>query len=97
MASRAYKFGQIESAECKCCRDKVETTTSHIFQCLERNKVHLEHHQKLTEFLADQQLPNGLLHLFEAGIDLAFQSDNTHQEETWDRDEEGNDFEKRAT
>ena len=95
-ASRAYKFGQVDSAEYKCCRDEVQETTSHIFQCPDRNEVHIEHHQKLTEHLADQQLPNGLLHLIEAGIDLALQSDNTHQGETWDEDEEINAEEKRV-
>ena len=71
-------------------------TTSHIFHCTDRNKVHLEHHQKLTKLLADQQLPNGLLHIIEAGIDLALLSDNTHQGETWDGDDDGNEIEKRV-
>ena len=52
------------------------------------------YHQKLTELLADQQLPNGLLYLIEAGIDLALLSNNTHQGEAWDGDEEGNTEEK---
>ena len=95
-ASRAYKFGQIDSAERKCCRDGVEETTAHIFQCPDRNEVHLEHHRKLTELLADQQLPNRLLHLIEAGIDLAFLSNNTHQGKAWDGDDEGNDEKKRV-
>ena len=90
MASRAYKFGLVESAECQCCRDGVEETTARIFQCPDRNEIHIDHSQKLTELLADQQLPNGLLHLIEAGIDLALLSDNTHQGEAWDVDEEGN-------
>ena len=68
----------------------------HIFQCPDTNEVHLEHHRKLTELQANQQLPNGLLHLIETGIDLALLSDNTHQGETWDGDEEGNDEEKRV-
>ena len=41
MASRKYKFGLAESAECKCCRDGVEETTAHIFQCPNRNKVQI--------------------------------------------------------
>ena len=93
-ASRAYKFGQVDSTECKCCRDGVQENTAHIFQCPDRNEVHLEHRRKLTELLADQQLPNGLLHLIEAGIELALQSHNTHQGETWDGDEERNVVEK---
>ena len=96
MASRAYKFGLVELAECKCCRDGVKETTAHMFQCPDRNEVHLEHHWKLTELLADQQLSNGLLHLNEVGIDLALLSDNTHQGVVWDGDEEGNDEEKRV-
>ena len=40
--------------------------------------------------MADQQLPNGLLHLIEAGIDIALLSDNTLWGEAWDGDEEGN-------
>ena len=95
-ASRAYKFGQVDSAECKCCRDGVQETTAHIFQCTNRNEVHLEHHRKLMELMADQQLPNGLLHLIEVGIDLALQSNNTHQGEAWDGDEEGNIDKKRV-
>ena len=51
-ANRACKFGQAESAECKCCIDGVTETTAHIFQCTDRNEVHLEHHQKLTALLA---------------------------------------------
>ena len=57
-ASRAYKFGQVDSAECKCCRDGVQETTAHIIQCPDRNEVHLERHQKVTKLLADQQLLN---------------------------------------
>ena len=70
--------------------------TAHIFQCTNRNEVHHEHHQKLTALLADQQLPNGLLRITEAGIDLASLSNNTHQGETWDGDDDNNDFEKRV-
>ena len=82
MTSRSYKIGQVDSAECKCCRFGVHETTAHIFQCPNRNEVHIEHRQKVTELMADQQLPNGLLYLVEAGTDLALQSDNTHQGET---------------
>ena len=74
----------------------MDKTTAHIFQCTDRNKVNLEHRQKLTALLAEQQLPNGLLHIIEAGIDLALLSHNTHQSEHWDGDEEGNKFEKRV-
>ena len=94
--SRACKFKQAESAECKCCRDEVNETTARIFQCTDRNEVHLEHHQKLTALLADQQLPNRLLHIIEAGIDLALLSDITHQGETWDGDDDGNEIKKRV-
>ena len=51
--SRAYKFGLVESAECKCCRDGVQETTAHRFQCSDRNEVHIEYCQKLTELMAD--------------------------------------------
>ena len=98
-ASRAFKFGQVNSAECKCCSDGVVETTAHIFQCTDRNEVHLEHHQKLIALLAEQQLPNGLLQIIEARIDLALLSDNTHQPhqgETWDGDDDGNNIEKRV-
>ena len=95
-ASKAYKFNLAESAECKCCRDRVDETIAHIFQCTDRNDVHLEHQQKLTELLADQQLPNRLLHLIEVGIDLALHSDNTHQGEAWDGDGKGSEIEKRV-
>ena len=95
-ASRACKFKQAESAECKCCRDEVAETTPHIFQCTDRNEVHLEHHQKLTKRLAVQQLPNGLLRIIETGIDLALLSDNAHQEDACDGDDEGNEVEKRV-
>ena len=71
-------------------------TTAHIFQCTNRNEVHLKHHQKLTELLPDQKLQNELLHIIEAGIDLALVSDNTHQGEFWDGDDDGNNFEKRV-
>ena len=71
-------------------------TTAHIFQCTDRNEVHLEHYQKLTALLVEQQITNGLLHIIEAGIDLALLSDNTHQGETWDGDDDGNDIEKRV-
>ena len=74
----------------------MDETTAHIFQCTNRNDVHQDHRRKLTELLAEQQIPNGLLHLIEAGIDLALHSDNTHQGEAWDGDEEGNDEEKRV-
>ena len=93
-ASKACKFNLAESAECKCCRDGVDETIAHIFQCTDRNDVHLDHHRKLTELLADQQILNGLLHLIEAGIDLALHSDNTHQGKQWDGDKEGNVIEK---
>ena len=53
--------------------------------------------QQLTSLLADQQLPNGLLHLIEAGIDLALHSNNTHQGEVRICDEDDNDEEKRET
>ena len=36
------------------------------------------------------------MHIIEAGIDLALLSDNTHQGETWDGDDDGNEIEKRA-
>ena len=62
----------------------------------DRNDVHLDHQRKLTELLADQQLPNGLLHLIESGIDLALHSDNTHQGEARVGDDEGNNEEKRV-
>ena len=94
--SKAYKFNLAESAEYKCCRDGVDETTVHIFQCTDRNEVHCEHCRKLTEFLADQWIPNGLLRLIEAGIDLALHSDNTHQGEAWDGDDKGNNEEKRV-
>ena len=68
MARRAYKFGLAESAECQCCRDGVKETTAHIFQCPNRNEIHLEHSRKLTELLTDQQIPNRLQHLIEAGL-----------------------------
>ena len=71
-------------------------TTAHIFQCTDRNEVHLEHHWKLMALLAEQQLPNGLLRLIEVGIDLALQSDNTHQGEHWDGDDDGNEVKKRV-
>ena len=77
MASRAYKFGPAESAQCQCCRDGVEETTAHISQCPNRNEIHILHSRKLTELLADKQIPNELLHLIEAGIDLALLSDNS--------------------
>ena len=54
-ASRAYKFGQTESAECQCCRDGVEETTAHILQCTNRNEIHIKHSQKLMEVLADRK------------------------------------------
>ena len=46
--------------------------------------------------MAEQQLPNGLLRLIEAGIDLALYSDNTHQGEHWDGNDDGNEVEKRV-
>ena len=58
--------------------------------------MHQAYRQQLTSLLADQQLPNGLLHLIEAGIDLALHSNNTHQGEAWDGDEDGNNEEKRV-
>ena len=91
--SKAFKFKEAESATCQCCREGVDETTAHIFQCIDRNEVHLKHHQKLKALMAEQQLPNGLLHLIEAGIDLALQSDNTHQGEHWDGDDDGNEVE----
>ena len=69
----------------------------HIFQCPDRNEVHIKHHRKLTELLADQQLLNELLYLIETGVDLALLSDNTHQGEAWEGDEEGNIEEKRVS
>ena len=96
MASRAYKFGLAESTECQCCRDGVLETTAHIFQCPNRNEAHIEHSWKFTELLADQQIPNGLLHPIRAGIGLALLRNNTHQGEAWDGDEEGNVEEKRV-
>ena len=74
----------------------MDETTAHIFQCTDRTNVHHEHRQKLTELLADLELPNGLLHLIEAGINLALLSDNTHQGEAWDGVDEGNEIEKRV-
>ena len=56
--SRAHKFGLADSAECQCCREGVEETTSHIFLCPNRDEIHIEHSRKLTELLADQQIPN---------------------------------------
>ena len=94
--SRAHKFGLADSAECHCCREGVEETTAHIFQCPKRNEIHIDHRRKLTELLVDQQIPNGLLYVIEAGIDLALISNNTHQGEAWDRDENGNEVEKRV-
>ena len=64
--------------------------------CAFRNEVHLVHHRKLAELLADQKLPNGLLHLIEVGIDLALLSNNNHQGEAWDGDKEGNIEEKKV-
>ena len=52
--SRAYKFNQAESAECKCCRDGVNEITAHIFQCTDRNEVHHDHRRKLTALMAKQ-------------------------------------------
>ena len=60
----------------------------------ERNNI--KHSWKLTELLADQQIPNGLLHLIDAGIDLALLSDSTHQGEVWDGDDDGNSIKKRV-
>ena len=53
-------------------------------------------YDSLMALLADQQLPNGLLYIIEAGIDLALLSDNAHQGETWDGDDNGNEIEKRV-
>ena len=85
-----------DSAECKCCRDGVDETTAHVFQCTDMTNVHSDHQRKLTELLADQQLPNRLLHLIEAGIDLALHSNNTHHVEQWEGDDDGNEIEKRV-
>ena len=93
--SRAYKFNLAESVECKCCRDRADETTAHIFQYTDRNEVHCDHRWKLTALMAEQRLLNGLLRLIEAGIDLVLQSDNMHQGEHWDRDDDGNEVEKR--
>ena len=95
-ASRAYKFCLADSAECQCCRKGVEETTAHVFQCPNRNEIHIDHRRKLTELMADQQIPNGPLYLIEAGIDLALISDTTHQGEAWDGDENGNKVEQRV-
>ena len=58
--------------------------------------MHQAYRQQLTSLLADQQIPNGLLHLIEAGIDLAVTCDNTHRGEHWDGDDDGNNVEKRV-
>ena len=60
MASRSHKFGLADSAECQCCREGAEETTSHIFQCPNRDEIHIDHRWKLTELMADQQITNGL-------------------------------------
>jgi hypothetical protein len=95
-ASKACKFNLADSADCNCCNDNVNETTAHIFQCNDRNDVHQAYRRKLTSLLAEQKLPNGLLHLIEAGIDLALHSNNTHRGEIWDGDDDGNDEEKRV-
>ena len=46
--------------------------------------------------MAEQQPPNGLLRLIEARIDLALQSNNTHQGKQWDFNADGNEVEKRV-
>ena len=74
----------------------MDKTTAHIFQCTDRTYIHREHRRKLTKLLVDQQLPNELLHLIEAGINLALLSNSTHQGDAWDGDKEGNEIEKRV-
>ena len=96
MASRVHKFSLADSAECQCCREGVEKTIAHIFQCPNRNEIHIDRRWKLMELLADQQIPNRLLYLLEAGIDLALTSSNTHQGEAWDGDVNGNEVEQRV-
>ena len=46
--------------------------------------------------MAEQWLPNGLLHLIEVGIDLVIQSDNTHKGEYWDGNDDGNEVQKKV-
>ena len=69
--ARAHKFDNLVSDRCQCCQLDVAETTDHILQCPTRDTVHSMFYTKFIELMQEQELPNDILELFDASIDIA--------------------------
>jgi len=49
----------------------VAETTDHILQCPTREPVHSKFYTNFIELMREKELPNDILELFDAGIDIA--------------------------
>ena len=70
-------------AMCRCCKGSEDETILHILRCPSRKVVHLKHNQTFQQIMREIEAPNPLLHLFEAGIELALLDRDTHSGEEW--------------
>ena len=68
---RSHKFDDRISGMCRCCDSREDEIILHILRCSSRKEVHTEHDQLFVQQMREIEAPNHLLHLFEAGIELA--------------------------
>ena len=83
-----YMFQGIP-AMCRCYEGGKDKKILHIMRCPSRKQVHLEYNKTFERIMREIEAPNHLLHLFEAGIDLALLDGDTHSSEEWNSNPNG--------
>ena len=82
--AKAHHLDEIIPATCGCCEGcEAETMILHILRCSNRNEVHTEHNRDFERRMREIEAPTHLLHLFEAGIELALLDGDMHSGEEW--------------
>ena len=87
--ARANYLDDRISVTCRCCNSDEAETILHILRCPSRNGVHTKHNEIFVRIMREIEAPNHLLHMFEAGIDLALINEDTHSSEEWNGNPNG--------
>ena len=69
--ARAHTYDHLASDKCRCCDDGKIESLEHILQCSSRKPIHQQYTTKFEEMMRDYEIPNDVLKMFEAGIDMA--------------------------